>query len=335
MTAPPSAARALIDELVRSTGAPDPITAVRLRAERAVEAFVQVFGEPEEMPLDLMSLASFLGIKQSEATPTFSPDAEIAPDGEGGVEMRLNPDRPETRQRFSIGHEITHTFFPDHASHVWPRADSRYRDLRDPNDYLEMLCDAGAAELVFPRRWFVSDAAAVRTAADLVALARRYKASREATLRRYAELHPEAAVAVVFTWRLKPSQKSTVGNTAQGNLFGLDSKQEAIAARRLRVEYTIPSSSFSASGHHVPRDKSVACEGPLYEASLASRPQDATSDLDLGPASGRYEVQALPLWTPDDERGPSGECAIAAILKPVEVRRPRRKSTSQQSALFQ
>ena len=32
--------------------------------------------------------------------------------------MRLNPDRPVTRQRFSIGHEITHTFFPDHTSHV-------------------------------------------------------------------------------------------------------------------------------------------------------------------------------------------------------------------------
>jgi hypothetical protein len=28
------------------------------------------------------------------------------------VAIRVNPDRPETRRRFSIGHEIAHTFFP-------------------------------------------------------------------------------------------------------------------------------------------------------------------------------------------------------------------------------
>jgi hypothetical protein len=248
--------------------------------------------------------------------------------------MRLNPDRPETRQRFSIGHEITHTFFPDHASHVWPRADSRYRDLSDPNDFLEMLCDAGAAELVFPRRWFVEHAAAARSAAELVDLARQYKASREATLRRYAELHAESVVAVVFTWKIKPSQQSTVGNTAQGNLFGLDPKREAVAARRLRVEYAIASALYSAAGHHVPRDKSVASEGPLYEAAASGQPKDSEADLDLGQARGRYEVHAVPLWTPEDERGPLGECAVAAILRPLEVRRPRRTNNAQQRGLF-
>ena len=51
--------------------------------------------------------------------------------------MKVNPDRPETRKRFSIGHEITHTFFPDHASHVWPRAVASKRDLTDPDEGAE------------------------------------------------------------------------------------------------------------------------------------------------------------------------------------------------------
>ena len=168
MIAPPGTTQGLIDRLVRETGASDPIAAIRQKAGQAIDSYVNTFGEPETLPLDLRTLASFLGIKLSESAPAFSPDAELAPDGEGGVEMRVNPDRPETRIRFSIGHEITHTFFPDHSSHVWPRADSRYRDLSNPDDYLEMLCDVGAAELVFPRRWFPSDAEGVNCADDLV-----------------------------------------------------------------------------------------------------------------------------------------------------------------------
>lgn len=334
MKAPSATAQKLIDDLVRMTGAADPVSAVRARAEQTIDAYVGVFGEPEDMPLDLLALASFFGIRLSTSTPAYSPDAEIAPDGEGGVEMRLHPDRPETRQRFSIGHEITHTFFPDHASHVWPRADARYRDLSDPNDYLEMLCDAGAAELVFPRRWFAADVAAVRSAEDLVALAGRYKASREATLRRYAEVHPDAVAAVFFAWALKPTQHGRVGNANQMLMFGLDAAAEAVAARRLRVDYSIASALFSASGRFIPKHKSIANDGPLFDAALHSRPCDGVCDLDLGPASGRYELHAVPLWTSKDERGPMGESAVAAIVRPCKMASARRSLDHSQQGLF-
>ena len=61
-------------------GFTDAIAAVRQKAVEAIESFAAAFGEPE-MPLDLPTLASFLGIKSSNTPPAFSPDAELAPDG--------------------------------------------------------------------------------------------------------------------------------------------------------------------------------------------------------------------------------------------------------------
>jgi hypothetical protein len=332
--APTSKSRSLIDGLVRSSGESDPVAAIRKKAREAIEAFIEAFGEPEELPLNLLTLASFLGIKSSAAAPQFSPDAELAPDGEGGVEMRLNPEQPETRQRFSIGHEITHTFFPDHSSHVWPRADARHRDLTDPSDYLEMLCDVGASELVFPLRFFLRDAADAKNASDLIQLSRLYRASREATLRRYAELHAESVAAVFFSWKLKPTQKGRIGNPDQTNLFGTTPEEEARAAVRLRIEYCIPSQKFTASGLYLPKEKSVATEGPLYEASRSGKPADGECHLDLGAASGTYLVHAVPLWTSEVGTGPNGENEIAAIVRPFNVRSPRRKEQRDQRGFF-
>jgi hypothetical protein len=334
MTAPPGVTQALIDRLVNETGAGDAVAAIRQKAIQAIDSFVNLFGEPDTLPLDLLTLASFLGIKLSETAPAFSPDAEIAPDGAGGVEMRVNPDRPETRIRFSIGHEITHTFFPDHSSHVWPRADSRYRDLSNPDDYLEVLCDVGAAELVFPRRWFVKDAAMAASADDLIGLANRYKASRHATVRRFAELHAEPVAAVFFTWKLKPTQKDVVGRPDQVNLFGITPEEEIRDALRLRIDYAIPSQAFGDAGHFLPRDKSVENDGPLYEAAQSGRPRDGECHLDLGQAAGTYRVHAVPLWTPHEELGPAGENAVAAVIRPLAVRKPRTKAAASGVSLF-
>jgi hypothetical protein len=334
MTAPPGATQALIDRLIRDTGAPDAVTAIRQKATQAIDCYVDQFGEPAALPLDLLTLASFLGIKLSQTMPAFSPDAELAPDGAGGVEMRVNPDRPETRIRFSIGHEITHTFFPDHSSHVWPRADSRYRNLSNPDDYLEMLCDVGAAELVFPRRWFVKHAAGVASAADLIRLANDFKASRHATIRRFAELHAEPVAAVFFTWKLKPTQKDVVGRTDQVNLFGITPEEEIRAALRLRIDYAIPSQAFDDAGHFLPRDKSVENDGPLFEAARSGRPCDGECHLDLGQATGIYRVHAVPLWTRFEELGSAGENAVAAVIRPLTVRHAKKKVTSTAETFF-
>jgi hypothetical protein len=110
--------------------------------------------------------------------------------------------------------------------------------------------------------------------------------------------------------------------------------EDARAASRLRIEYSIPSERFSADGHFLPKEKSVENSGPLYEAARTGQPRDGECHLDLGQAAGLYRVLAIPLWTPEELLGPCGENAVAAILRPLQVRNPKRKKVVVGPTLF-
>jgi hypothetical protein len=308
--------RALIDALVRSTGAIDEFAAIRVKAREAIERFRATFGEPT-MPFDVNALASLLGIHRSEDAPAHSKDAELVPTSDGRVTMRVNPDRPDTRKRFSVGHEISHTFFPNYQRKKWCRTDGRYRSRANPDDLLEMLCDVGASELVLPAPWFTEAASAVDTGLGLAELAKTYVVSREATLRRFAETHAGEAAAIFLSWKLKPTQQRTLGNPNQTALFGMDAAEVARRARKLRLDYSIASRSFTAAGRYLPGDKSVESSGPLYVAASTGQPCEGHCSLDLGPAGGQYNVLAVPLWTADQDLGPNGENAVGAIIMPL------------------
>lgn len=318
--------RSTIDELVSSTGCKDAADAIRMKAKELIDIYVASFGEPT-LPINVEVLASLRGIQRSEVPPIHSPDAELVPDGLGGVTMRVNPDQPETRQRFSIAHEISHTFFPDYTTKAWCRTDARYRSRENPEDFLEMLCDIGAAELLFPQPWFGRDAAAVTDAASIISLASTYHASREATIRRYAETSPDSVAAVFFAWKLKPTQKGTIGNPNQTNLFGISAEDELREALRLRIEYSVASESFKTEGHFLPKDKSVENDGPIYQAALTGLPADDQCHLELGQASGTYRISAIPLWTAQEQLGSAGENTVAALLRPVAVRKTAKRQT--------
>ena len=324
MTSPHRSTASLIEELIRSTGAVDAPAAIRQQARGLIRQYVESFGEPDR-PINVDVLASLRGIGRREERPVHSEDAELVPDGTGGVTMRVNPDRPETRLRFSVGHEISHTFFPDYTTKTWCRTDARFRDRDDPDQFLESLCDIGASELLLPQPWFSTDAAAVTNASGLIQLAITFKASREATIRRFAETSSESVAAVFFVWKLKPTQKSTVGRKEQGNLFGISADEEKRDALRLRIEYTAPSESFKAQGHFLPRDKSIENDGPIYQAASTGLPAEGECNLDLGQASGTYRVWAIPLWTGEGQHGANGENTVAAILRPLVVQKPHRK----------
>ncbi len=324
MTHPARSTKALIDELVRSTGCRDAPEAIRAKAKELIDLHVASFGEPS-LPISVDILASLRGINRSEEVPVHSPDAELVPDGSGGMTMRVNVDRPETRQRFSVAHEISHTFFADYTTKAWCRTDARYRDRDNVEDFLEMLCDIGAAELLFPQPWFGRDAKAVTDAAGIITLASIYHASREATIRRYAETSPESVAAVFFTWKLKPTQKGTIGNANQKNLFGISAEDELRDALRLRIEYSIASESFKTEGYFLPKDKSVENDGAIYRAASTGLPVDDQCHLDFGQASGTYRVSAIPLWTAENQLGATGENTVVAVLRPVSVRRPAKK----------
>jgi hypothetical protein len=133
---------------------------------------------------------------------------------------------------------------------------------------------------------------------------------------------------VFLSWKLKPTQKGTVGRQDQGNLFGVTAEEEIRDALRLRIEYAAMSEAFKADGLFLPKDKSVENDGPIYRAASTGCPADDECNLDLGQASGKYRVWAIPLWTADDQLGANGENAVAAILRPISVHKPQRRKTN-------
>jgi IrrE N-terminal-like domain len=321
--------RLVIDTFVRSVGGATPEEAIRLKAREIVGNFCTVFGEPT-MPFPVDALASFLGIGSTDEPPVHSDDAELIPIENGRVAIRVNPDRPETRKRFSMAHEVTHTFFPDYQSKIWCRTDARFRSRRNPDDLLEMLCDIGASEIAMPLPWFASDARAVATGADLAELARKYATSREATLRRYAETSGRSVHAVFFSWRLKPAERRRLTNPLQERLFDTPDDQ---TIKKLRLDYSIPSNAALDAGYYLPPHKSVESQGPLYMAAVGT-PSQGQCRLDLGPAAGLYNVIALPVWTREDDLGPARENAVGAIIEPFGTGRKTRLQNAQAPSLF-
>jgi Zn-dependent peptidase ImmA (M78 family) len=308
---------ALIAELVRSTGVADPYAAIRIMACDAIARYSAIFDVPTG-PIDVDALASFLGIARSD----------------GRVSIRVNPDRPETRIRFSTAHEVSHTFFPNYQAKTWCRTDARFRSRNNPDDLLEMLCDVGASELILPAPWFIEDATTVSTAAGLVELAKKYVASREATLRRFAESHERSLAAAFFSWKLKPAQKQTIGNLKQTSLFGVDPAELALQSKRLRLDYSIPSPRFLKAGLYLPPDKSIENDGPLYMAASTGQPCDGECWLDLGRSAGAYQVLAIPVWTDDEDLGPNGENGVGAIIEPIDMNPSGNKALHEGHRLF-
>jgi Zn-dependent peptidase ImmA (M78 family) len=297
-----STAQSLIDGLIADTGAPDAESAIRLKVRDVIARYEATFGGAT-IPVNINALASFLGIMLVDQPPGHSKDAELAPRDDGTVVIRVNRERSDNRQRFSVGHEVSHTFFPNYETRIWCRGNGRERRRDKPEDVIEMLCDIGSAELLMPRARFHRDAAAVASSQDLVALAAKYGVSREAALRRLAEMDTRAVAAAFFSWKFKPSERESRGTPA----------------RKLRVDYTIASQAFAAAGHFIPHDKSVGCEGPLYRASATGQACDGDCILDLGSEKGLYRVLAVPIWTDEEHLGPRGETAVGAILEPVDV----------------
>lgn len=308
--------RAVMDEMDED----DPFAAIRSKAQRIAEQYHQLFGEVP--PFNLEALASMRGLRLSNDAPRHSADSEIAPEADGNVVLRLNRDRPRARQRFSIGHEVGHTLFPEYQLKVRCRK-ATDRTWADAGDLLETLCDVASSEFMFPTPWFQDRATELPLSASAVAeLASKYKASREATVRRFVEVLPEPLAAVFLRWKLKPTEtRQRKRDGRQGRMFG-----DAISEpeRKLRVDYGVANQSFERSFcDYIPPDKSVPSEGPIYDASVSQVSTDGEMWLDLGSVSGRFSIHALPIYTAEADLGPAGGCSVVAILRPIARRKSR------------
>jgi len=306
-----------VTAVLREMGEDDPYVAIRIKAQGVVSQYHQTFGETP--PFNMQAVASLQGLYSSEQAPQHSEDSEICPEADGRLVLKVNRDRPISRQRFSIGHEIGHTLFPEYHRKVQCRK-AKDRVWADPDDLLESLCDAAASEILFPLPWFADRISQLPlSACNLAELAREYKASREATIRRFVELTTLSCSVVFLSWKLKPTQESQLkGDRKQSFMFGIDPIAEAETHRKLRVDYAIPSPAFKRERNKlIPPDKSIESDGPAYEAASQQRCVDGQCYLNLGPLHGTFMVHAIPVFTRDDEVGPDGECDVALVIQPL------------------
>src|SRR4029453_15345888 len=91
-----------------------------------------------EMPFDPEMLAELQGIEVKCAEDEIKAEARLMPLPGRRLQIEYASDAPATRRRFSICHEIAHTFFPDCFEQVQHRRNSQHFD--PVHAELELLC---------------------------------------------------------------------------------------------------------------------------------------------------------------------------------------------------
>jgi Zn-dependent peptidase ImmA (M78 family)/O-acetyl-ADP-ribose deacetylase (regulator of RNase III) len=137
------------------------------------------------LPIDPFKLAERRSIPVVPRPDVRDARTVCGPDDTPVIEY--NPNRPKTRVRFSICHELAHTLFPDCTQQVRNRL---YHAETTPVSYeLEMLCNLAAAEFLLPVGSIQEDLSAFRLSiATALQLRLKYEASVEAVLLRLAGL---------------------------------------------------------------------------------------------------------------------------------------------------
>jgi hypothetical protein len=174
----------------------DPVQAV-VRAARDIvlEAIDKGWSGP---PFDPMKLAELRGL--SIAPSADIRDARTIPAGPKSFLIEYNPTRPNGRLRYSIAHEIAHTFFPDCGERVRNRSKAEPFDSPDERQ-LEALCNIAAAEILMPIGSLGADELTTFDINSVSAVRKKFDVSTEAVLVRLAHLSDRpCAVFVASRW---------------------------------------------------------------------------------------------------------------------------------------
>jgi O-acetyl-ADP-ribose deacetylase (regulator of RNase III) len=238
----------------------DPMEAIVEQARAvALEAMEGGWTGPPFNPFDL---AERLGVRVV-AHEDLS-DARLTADESGVPHLEYNPTRPRGRLRFSIAHELAHTFFPDFKEAARYRSGPRAA----PDAWqLELLCDVAAAELLMPVGSFAQLEEAPLQIERLMELRREHEVSMEALLLRVVKLTPRA-VAVIAASRIDGDDPSSP----------------------LRIDYVVPSRIGWTAGAR--RGATIAPESPLGYCTAIG--YTAKGDIDLGEGPVRVECAGIP-----------------------------------------
>jgi len=168
-------------------------------------------------PFDPLVLAERLNI---EVAPNADVrEARTVPVGRDRFKIEFNPTRPRGRLRYSIAHEISHTFFPDCGERIRNR--SIKEGIRPDEWQLEALCNIAAAELLMPIGSFEALQGESNDVNHLMEVRKQFDVSAEALFIRKVRIAAEPC------FMFAASLPDTPGHNAP-----------------LRVDYTIQSPAF-------------------------------------------------------------------------------------------
>ncbi len=153
----------------------------------------------DSAPVDIWRLAQYQNVVEIRESVLGSTDAHLTPEGSGFV-IELNAFANPQRKRFSIAHEIAHTFFnPVTRSYRRSRAVTVTRE-RPETLVEEYLCDIAASEMLMPEALFQPIANGGSPGISTIQqLATSFETSLEATALRYGTLGPKSVQ--VTAWR--------------------------------------------------------------------------------------------------------------------------------------
>lgn len=179
-------------------------------------------------PYNPLIIADILGIPAEPNSEVA--DARTVPTSTG-IKIEFNPTRPRERVRFSIAHEIAHSFFPDVAEAVRHR---RKPATSSDEWQLEMLCNLAASEFVMPIGSLPSSDSLPKIE-DLMIERRKFDVSAEAFLMRVIKTTTKSAMMLcaspIDDDESKPSyrvdycinSKGTAGGVASGTRIPVSS----------------------------------------------------------------------------------------------------------------
>jgi hypothetical protein len=208
------------------------MTANERLGEHIAEMLLEMTGH-RGPPTDLQAIAHLLGVREIELTSELAEEGRLV-EHESGFLIELRADRPATRQRFTLAHELGHAAVAvleeDH-----PRV--RYRARKGENQAEERLCDWIAAALLMPLPWLETQAAygSDLNFPRLRLVAQRAGVSLAAAVVRLSEVG--AHRCLLLRCRQAPSGWAVVGRAAVPGAWGprvrlSDSAQAAMASSR-------------------------------------------------------------------------------------------------------
>ncbi len=168
-------------------GKGDPIEVVIKKARNLVLNFIEKGGK--DLPIDPFEIADFLKLK---TLPSENVRDARTLFKNGNFFIEFNPNRPKSRIRYSISHEIIHTLFPDCKDEIRNRA--THSEMKSDEWQLEMLCNIGASEILMPIGSFPFLDSEELSIDTLINLRKKYDVSFESLLLRFIKLTPHQCI---------------------------------------------------------------------------------------------------------------------------------------------